>query len=67
MNSIATATVPREGSSAYTLVNLAANYRIDKHVEIFGRIDNLFNRRYEEPIGFDQTGFGAYGGVRLTN
>lgn len=60
-------TVPREDSSAYTLVNLAANYRIDKHVEIFGRIDNLFNRRYEEPIGFDQTGFGAFGGVRLTN
>ncbi len=59
--------VPREDSSAYTLVNLAANYRIDKHVEIFGRIDNLFNRHYEEPIGFDQTGFGAFGGVRLTN
>jgi vitamin B12 transporter len=60
-------TVPREDSSAYTLVNLAANYRIDKHVEIFGRIDNLFNRHYEEPIGFDQTGFGAFGGIRLTN
>jgi vitamin B12 transporter len=60
-------TVPREDSSAYTLVNLAANYRIDKHVEIFGRINNLFNRHYEEPIGFDQTGFGAFAGIRLTN
>ena len=59
--------VPRENSSAYTLVNLAANYKIDPHIEVFGRINNLLNRHYEEPIGFDQPGFGAFGGIRVTN
>ncbi len=60
-------TVPREDSAAYTLVNLAANYEVDRHVAVFGRIDNLFNRHYEEPIGFDRPGFGIFGGIRVTN
>ena len=34
---------------------------------VFGRVDNLFNRHYESPFGFDQPGFGVFGGVRVTN
>jgi hypothetical protein len=29
------------------------------------RIDNLFNKQYEDPIGFLRPGIGIYGGVRL--
>ena len=60
-------TIPRLDSEAYTLVNLAASYRLDPRVELFARINNLLNRHYEEPIGFDQPGFAAYGGIRVTN
>jgi vitamin B12 transporter len=59
--------IPRIDAPAYTTVNIAANYKVDDHVTVFGRIDNLFNQQYENPIGFDQQGFGIYGGVRVSN
>ncbi|HEY0327516.1 MAG TPA: TonB-dependent receptor [Rhodopseudomonas sp.] len=52
---------------AFTTVNLAANYDIDQHVTVFGRIDNLFDKTYEVPVGFLQPGLGVFAGVRLTN
>ncbi|MFG1203491.1 TonB-dependent receptor [Xanthobacter aminoxidans] len=50
----------------YTVVNLAANYRLNAVTTVFGRIDNLFDQTYENPNGFLAPGFGAYGGVKLT-
>jgi vitamin B12 transporter len=58
-------TVPRVDSDAYALVNLAAEYKLDQRVTVFGRVDNLLNRHYESPVGFDQTGIGVYGGIRV--
>lgn len=52
---------------AYTVVNLAGDYRVDQHLKVFARIDNLFDLRYENPYGFQRPGFGIYGGFRLTN
>jgi vitamin B12 transporter len=54
-------------SDPFTLVNLAAQYKVDDHVTVFGRINNLFNPHYENPVGFDQPGFGAYAGIRVSN
>jgi vitamin B12 transporter len=51
----------------YTTVNLAANYTVNDQVTVFGRIDNLFNVQYQNPIGFDRPGLGIYGGLRLTS
>ncbi|MFZ0844310.1 MAG: TonB-dependent receptor [Pseudolabrys sp.] len=51
----------------YTVVNLAANYVVDKNVTVFGRIDNLFNKQYEDPTGWMHPGFGVFGGVKLTS
>jgi hypothetical protein len=36
-----------------------------KEWEVFARVDNLFNKHYENPSGFLRPGLGAYGGVRL--
>lgn len=49
----------------YVTVNLAASYALRDNVTVFGRIDNLFNARYEDPLGFMRPGFGAYAGIRL--
>jgi outer membrane receptor protein involved in Fe transport len=49
----------------YTVVNLAANYAVSDNVSLFARIDNLFNKQYEDPSGFDRPGFGIFGGVNL--
>lgn len=50
----------------YTVVNIAANYRMNANTTLFGRINNLFDEAYENPNGFLAPGFGAYGGVKLT-
>ena len=56
--------VPRLTAPGYTTVNLAANYALSSHWTLFGRIDNLFDRRYEEPVGFLQPSFGLFAGLR---
>ena len=49
----------------YTLVNLSANYAVTDRFSVFGRINNLLNQQYEDPLGFLRPGFGIYGGFRV--
>ena len=49
----------------YSFVNIAAEYEINSHMSIFGRIDNLMNEHYAEVFGFPALGRAAYAGVRL--
>ncbi|MEP6710018.1 MAG: TonB-dependent receptor [Verrucomicrobiota bacterium] len=49
----------------YSFVNFAAEYEINAHFSIFGRIDNLTNEHYAEVFGFPALGRAAYGGVKL--
>ena len=57
--------IPRLDTDPYFVVNLAAEYNLPKGVTLFTRIDNLFDKRYENPTGFQRPGFGVYGGVRV--
>jgi vitamin B12 transporter len=59
--------IPRLDAPAYTTVNLAADYVIDKQVTAFARVDNLFNRHYQNPTGFERPGLGVFGGIRVMN
>jgi vitamin B12 transporter len=52
---------------SFTVVNVAADYKLTDTMNVFGRIDNLFNERYEIPDGFQATGIGVFGGIRFTN
>ncbi len=49
----------------YRFVNIAAEYEVNPHLSIFGRIDNLTNEHYAEVFGFPALGRAAYGGVKL--
>jgi len=49
----------------YSFVNIAAEYEINPHMSIFGRIDNLTNEHYAEVFGFPALGRAAYGGVKV--
>lgn len=51
--------------SSYSLVNLSGSYRIAKDVNIFGRIENLFDEDYETAEGYNSPGLSAYAGIRL--
>ncbi len=58
---------PAPISPAYGIVNIAANYAVNPHLTVFGRVDNLFDRRYEDPNGFLRPGIAVYGGLKVTN
>ena len=49
----------------YTLVNLAANYAVTDRVTVFGRINNMLNQQYQDPLGFMRPGFGIFGGLTV--
>ena len=50
----------------YWLVTAAASYKVQPGVEVFGRVENLLNRKYEEASGYNTPGLAAYAGVRFT-
>ncbi len=52
--------------SPYTLVNIATSYQATDTLKIFGRIDNLFDKDYEEVAGYGTPGLSAYAGIRLS-
>jgi vitamin B12 transporter len=56
--------IPRLDAPAYATVNVAAAFDVTANFAVFGRIDNLFDRRYENPVGFLQPGLGVFAGVK---
>ncbi|MDB6058972.1 MAG: hypothetical protein JWO95_2816 [Verrucomicrobiales bacterium] len=49
----------------YSFANFAAEYEINPHMTVFGRIDNLANEHYSEVFGFPALGRAVYGGVKI--
>lgn len=56
---------PVEKLDAYWLVNLSAYYDITKNIQLYGRIDNLFDEFYEESWSYATPGFSVYGGLKF--
>ena len=52
-------------ASPFATVNLSGEYDLGRGLTLFARIDNLLDRHYEDPVGFDKPGIGAYGGIRM--
>ena len=50
----------------YVVVNLSGSFKVHKYVEVFARIENLFDEDYEEAFGYGTPGISAYGGVKLS-
>ena len=46
-------------------MNLAGSYDLGNGVTAFARIDNLLDRRYQDPIGFLHPGLGVFAGVKV--
>jgi vitamin B12 transporter len=49
----------------YTVVNLATSYQVTERLGVLARIDNLFDRHYENPVGFLQPSISAYAGINF--
>lgn len=52
-------------SGDYWLWNLAARYRINARVEVFGRVQNLGDTQYMEPLGYPAWGRTAHAGLSV--
>lgn len=52
-------------SAGYSVWNTGATFRVHRSAAVFGRVDNLFGRAYEEALGFPALGRGAVAGLRI--
>jgi vitamin B12 transporter len=50
----------------YVLVDLRASYPITQGISLYGRIENLFNAKYETIFQYGTPSLAAYAGVRLS-
>jgi vitamin B12 transporter len=50
----------------YWLVSSALTYKVSQGVELFGRVENLLDTKYEEVSGYNTPGIAAFAGVKLT-
>lgn len=50
----------------YILGRVYTNWRVTEHFEVFGRVENVFNDKYDSAaVNFDALPIGAFGGIRL--
>ena len=56
--------ISRLNAPPYTTVDLAAAYEVNGNWSVYGRVTNLLDRHYENPVGFLQPSIGAFAGIR---
>ena len=49
---------------SYTLANLGVNYQVSQNVNIYANLNNVFNKKYENIIGYGQMGRNVYVGLK---
>ena len=45
--------------------NLSATYEVNKQIQVYTRVDNIFNEKYEEVLFFGTAVRSVFGGVRI--
>ena len=48
----------------FTLVNVNTSYELSENVQLFARVENLFDEKYEEVFSYRSPGIAAYAGLR---
>jgi vitamin B12 transporter len=56
---------PGQKQGSFGVVNVSATYDVAKHIQVFGRIDNLLDQDYEEILFFGTPTRSVYGGVTM--
>ena len=55
----------RNPLDSFVVFNLAATYDVNKHVQVYTRVENLFDEKYEEVQFFGTTVRSIWGGLRV--
>ena len=63
-NDFSTAPATRADLGGYALINLVAKYGIVKDIELFGRVENMFDKSYQDVLGYGTAGATVFGGVK---
>ena len=50
---------------SWTRVDLAGRYDLNESVELYARIENLFDEQYQQVIGYGTPGLSGHVGARL--
>ena len=50
----------------YPIANFTANYELDRHMTIYGKVENITDREYQTVYGYASAPIAAYAGMRLT-
>jgi len=53
-----------ETAPGYTTANIAASYDLTDQFTLYGRVDNIFDDRSQDPIGFLRPSRGFYAGIK---
>jgi len=56
--------IPRFDAPGYTTANLSGYYAITSNLSVFARVDNVFDRHYQNPTGYLQPSVGAFAGIK---
>jgi vitamin B12 transporter len=59
-------TVSRVKLDTYTLVNVGGSYKVSDTVDIFARVDNLFDTAYTEVYGYNTPGITGFAGIKAS-
>ena len=57
--------VPRLNAHPYWTAELAASYALTENLAVTARVNNLFDKSYEDPVGFLQPGRAFYAGLKV--
>jgi len=57
--------VQRVKLKGYSIVNLAASYKLFDFLQLYGRVENLFDTDYEEVLGYATPGLSGYAGIKI--
>ena len=58
---------PRVVLKEYSVVNLAASYNFSNKLKLTGRVDNLFDKKYQEVYSYGSVPLSVYMGIRISN
>ncbi len=56
----------RQEIAGYVVINLAAGYEINPNLQVFARVDNLFDQEYQNVLGFGTSRIAGFGGLRAS-